>query len=69
MSDNRKFEYLLNAMEYAGQQENPAEHGYRQKREAVFAYVHDLEYRASKLAQLAQDLAAFRPTPPFVVTR
>jgi len=69
MNDDRKFEYMLNAMEYAGQQENPADYGYRQKREAVFAYVYDLECRANKLAQLAQDLAAFRPTPPFVVTR
>lgn len=42
----RAFEYLLNAMERAAQEENPAEHGYADKRSAVFAYVRNLESRS-----------------------
>lgn len=41
-----EFDYLLNAFEAASQADHPAEHGYGDKREALFAYVRDLERRA-----------------------
>lgn len=40
------FDYLLNAFEQASQSEKPAENGYAQKREALFAHVRSLEARA-----------------------
>lgn len=40
-----QFDYLLNAMEAAAQHENPADHGYAQKRQALYAYVRGLENR------------------------
>jgi hypothetical protein len=46
-----QFDYLLNAMEAAAQHENPAEHGYAQKRQALYAYVRGLENRPSPLAE------------------
>lgn len=45
-----QFDYLLNAMEAAAQHENPADHGYAQKRQALYAYVRGLENRPSPLA-------------------
>lgn len=41
-----KFIYLLNAMEAAGNEANPAEHDYYGKRQAVLAYVQELEAAA-----------------------
>lgn len=38
-----EFEYLLNAMENAGAQDDPHLHGYGDKRKAVLAYVAKLE--------------------------
>jgi len=38
-----QFDYLLNAFEQASQADFPAAHGYRAKREALFAYVRGLE--------------------------
>ena len=38
----RTFEYLLNAMEAAAQEQKPAEHEYGEKRRRVFQYVQDL---------------------------
>lgn len=42
-----QFDYLLNQVEHAGQQEQPAMYGYAEKRAALFAYVRDLEARRS----------------------
>lgn len=39
---DRQFEYLLNAMENAGAQDNPHEHGYGEKRKAALDYVSAL---------------------------
>src|SRR4051794_30485355 len=38
-----QFDYLLNALMHAGQADKPAEHGYAEKRRALFAYVRQLE--------------------------
>lgn len=38
-----QFDYLLNALERASQADKPAEHGYAEKRGALFAYVRRLE--------------------------
>jgi hypothetical protein len=38
-----QFDYLLNAVLHAGQADKPAEHGYRDKMLALFAYVRQLE--------------------------
>jgi hypothetical protein len=38
----RTFEYLLNAMEAAALEKEPAKHGYAEKRQRVFQYVQDL---------------------------
>lgn len=57
MSD-RSFEYLLNTMERAAQEANPAEHDYAAKRKAVFDYVRRLEVierEAKVLADCAYD--------------
>lgn len=50
-----QFDYLLNAMEAAAQHENPAEHGYAQKRQALFAYVRGLEAIRTKKATPTSD--------------
>jgi hypothetical protein len=44
---DRRFEYLLNAMEVAAQSSNPWLAGYAEKRRAVFAYVAELQRRAA----------------------
>jgi len=49
-----KFIYLLNAMENAASSDNPAEHNYKGKREAVLAYVRDLEAKAADVARDAE---------------
>jgi hypothetical protein len=47
MAEQRtQFDYLLNALERASQADNPAEHGYADKRRSLFAYVRELEARA-----------------------
>ena len=38
-----QFDYLLNAFEEASQSDDPGEHDYGAKREALFKYVRDLE--------------------------
>jgi hypothetical protein len=44
MSEERtQFDYLLNAFEEASQSGRPADHGYAEKRRALFAYVRGLE--------------------------
>ena len=43
------FEYLLNAMECASAEQNPAEHDYRAKRTAVLAHVSALEAERDQL--------------------
>lgn len=37
------FDYLLNTADLAGHQDTPADHDYRAKRLALFAYVRTLE--------------------------
>lgn len=49
---DRTFEYLLNQMEHAAQQEKPADHDYAGKRRAVFAYVDATERLAEGRADL-----------------
>lgn len=51
MSDFTEFDYLLNSFEQASQADKPAEHGYGDKRRALYAYVRKLE--AAALAQQA----------------
>lgn len=51
-TERTQFDYLLNALEAASQSDKPAEHGYGDKRKALYAYVRDLERQAS-LAQEA----------------
>lgn len=53
------FVYILNAMEVASQAENPAEHGYGDKRRAVLDYVASLEKRVTTLRETA-DRATLR---------
>lgn len=60
LSDERThFNYLLNAFERASQADRPVDHGYRDKRLALFAYVRDLE---SKAAQAQPQVPAKRVT-------
>jgi len=47
----REFEYLLNAMEHAGNQENPAQHDYFGKRQAVLKYVAASEQRVKEMME------------------
>ena len=48
LTDERtQFDYLLNAMERAGQSHNPHREGYGDKRKALFAYVRGLEALAA----------------------
>jgi hypothetical protein len=41
-----EFDYMLNRLELASKAETPADHGYKMHRDALFAYVRDLERRA-----------------------
>ena len=43
MREFTEFDYLLNAMEFAAQQDNPADHDYYSKRKAVLDYVAKLQ--------------------------
>lgn len=56
--DQTQLDYLLHAMEAAAAHTNPAEHGYEQKRQALFAYVRGIEHRAA--TETAQREAAER---------
>jgi hypothetical protein len=51
VDDLTQFDYLLNAMERAGQEKAPAEHGYAEKRLALFAYVRALEAQQAGKAE------------------
>jgi hypothetical protein len=53
---DRTFEYMLNAMEYAGQQDDPSAHSYAAKRRAVFAYVANLEQRVAMIDEITDKL-------------
>lgn len=44
-----QFDYLLNAFEQASQADKPAEHDYGSKRRALYAYVRELERKASEV--------------------
>jgi hypothetical protein len=63
MSDHTKFDYLLNAMERAGQSHNPHMEGYGDKRRALFAHVRAME-AAVKAAKAA--LHAFSNDNPLL---
>lgn len=52
-----QFDYLLNALEHAAQSDKPAAEGYGAKRAALFAYVRDLEARATPPSSAAPNLA------------
>jgi hypothetical protein len=52
-----QFIYLLNSMECAATAENPAEHGYADKRRAVLEYVAKLEATAPEERALLQRAA------------
>ena len=43
-----EFDYLLNAMRHAGQEVNPAQAGYGDKRRALFAHVRAMEKDAER---------------------
>ena len=57
MNKFTQFDYLLNAFEDASQSGSPAELDYRGKRQALFAYVRDLEARASQQVPDTADTA------------
>jgi hypothetical protein len=59
-SERTQFDYLLNAMERAGQAHNPHMEGYGDKRRALFAYVRDLEARAAAPAVQAPEVALWQ---------
>lgn len=65
-----QFDYLLNAVLHAAQADKPAEHGYRDKTLALFAYVRQLEAVAQQrgeireLREAASVLAEFAKTAP-----
>lgn len=48
MTERTQFDYLLNAVLHAAQAEKPAEHGFGDKRVALFAYVRELEAKAGQ---------------------
>ena len=53
-----QFDYLLNAFELASQSDKPAEHGYGEKRRALYAYVRGLEaasLRSSSAGEVSEE--------------
>lgn len=63
---DREFEYALNRMENAGAAWQPAEHGYGEKRRAVFQYVGDLQ---RKVAVLEADKAHWEKVATDAINR
>lgn len=55
-----QFGYLLNAMERAACESNPAEHDYKGKRIAVLGYVSALEVERERLRAELAELRRFR---------
>ena len=55
-----QFGYLLNAMERAAWESNPAEHDYKGKRIAVLGYVSALEVECERLRAELAELRRFR---------
>ena len=53
-----QFDYLLNAMEIAGQADKPAEHRYGDKRRALFTHVRTLERDLSECRAALAELVA-----------
>jgi hypothetical protein len=53
----RMFKYLLNAMEDAAQTQNPFEHGYSEKRSAVFQHVESLERSVARRDALLREIS------------
>lgn len=64
----RAFEYLLNAMELAAHEENPADHGYKAKRAAVFAYVAKLAAEKAEAERLLKLADAYFVAPVGLLT-
>jgi len=60
MSDPRRFEYLLNAMELSAQQDDPSKHGYASNRRAVLDYVAELERDRAALHELLDGIGRLR---------
>lgn len=60
-----QFDYLLNALELAAQADQPAEHGYGEKRRALYAHVRELERKAAAFdaRQTPDGVAAAVPAP------
>jgi hypothetical protein len=54
MSDDRTFEYLLNAFEHASQAERPSDLQYAEKRKALFAHESALRARVAELEAWAE---------------
>jgi hypothetical protein len=53
--ENTEFNYLLNAMERAGQEAHPAKAGYAGKRKALLAHVRELERDADRYRWLRDE--------------
>lgn len=62
MSDTPRapIEYLINAMERAGMEDNPAQHGYGEKRRKVFAAIVALRAERDAALQRAEDAEKVR---------
>jgi hypothetical protein len=54
MSGFTQFDYLLKAFEQASKAKRPADHGYQDKRRALYAYVRNLEAIAAAKAEPAE---------------
>lgn len=54
-------EYLLNAMEFAAQQNRPAEHQYGDKRRAVLSAIRELRRERDELAQALREYTELFP--------
>lgn len=55
-AEDIKFIYLLNQMENAAQQDNPAKFNYGDKRKAVLSYVESLSAQVAELKKDAEEL-------------
>jgi hypothetical protein len=51
-----QFDYLLNAYEAAGAQDNPSDHEYGEKRQALYAYVRELEQLRDALKSIERGI-------------
>jgi hypothetical protein len=61
-----KFDYLLHALIDAGRHEKPADHGYGDKRRALYEHVRELERKAAAYDALRIATAAEVDSPTVV---